>query len=103
VRAPDGVVSRVALDTGELTPVAKLPPQQLSYRHDDHRMPLAGGDLLAVNHELGTSVAMVDPAGASSRGPRGARHTAAHRRRPARARCAPWSCAGVDAAPTWTS
>jgi hypothetical protein len=59
VRAPDGVVSRVALDTGELTPIAKLPAQQLSYRYDDHVMALAGGDLLAVNHELGTSVATV--------------------------------------------
>jgi hypothetical protein len=59
VRAPDGVVSRVALDTGELTRIAKLPAQQFSYRYDDHVMPLTGGDLLAVNHELGTSVAMV--------------------------------------------
>jgi hypothetical protein len=63
VRAPDGVVSRVARDTGELVPIAKLPPQQLSYRYDDHVMALAGGDLLAVNHELGTNVAMVDPGG----------------------------------------
>jgi hypothetical protein len=58
-RAPDGVVSRIAPDTGELTPIAKLPAQQLSYRYDDHVMPLTGGDLLAVNHELGTSVAVV--------------------------------------------
>ena len=63
VRALDGAVSRVALDTGELAQIAKLPPQQLSYRYDDHVMALAGGDLLAVNHELGTNVAMVDPGG----------------------------------------
>jgi hypothetical protein len=61
VRAPDGAVSRVALDTGELAPVAKLPPQQFSFRYDDHVMPLAGGDFLAVNHELGTNVAVVGP------------------------------------------
>jgi len=61
VRAPDGVVSMVALDTGELTPIAKLPPQQLSFHYDDHVMLLAGGDLLAVNHELGTNVAEVYP------------------------------------------
>jgi protein kinase-like protein len=59
VRAPDGMVSRVALDTGALTPITKLPAQQLGYRYDDHVMPLTGGDLLAVNHELGTSVATV--------------------------------------------
>ncbi len=63
MRAPDGVVSRVAQDTGELVPIAKLPAQQLSFRYDDHVMALAGGDLLAVNHELGTNVAMVDPGG----------------------------------------
>jgi len=51
----------VALDTGELTPIAKLPPQQLSFRYDDHVMCLPGGDLLAVNHELGTNVAVVRP------------------------------------------
>ncbi len=61
VRAPDGAVSRVGLDTGELAPFAKLPPQQFSYRHDDHVIPLAGGDFLAVNHELGTNVAVVRP------------------------------------------
>jgi hypothetical protein len=59
--APDGAVSRVALDTGELAPFAKLPPQQFSFRYDDHVMPLAGGDFLAVNHELGTNVAVVRP------------------------------------------
>jgi len=61
VRAPDDVVSMVALDTGELTPIAKLPPQQYSFHYDDHVMLLAGGDLLAVNHELGTNVAVVRP------------------------------------------
>jgi hypothetical protein len=61
VRAPDGVVSRVALDTGELAQIAKLPAQQLSYRYDDHVMTLTDGDLLAVNHEFGTNVATIDP------------------------------------------
>ncbi|HEX3473726.1 MAG TPA: protein kinase [Kofleriaceae bacterium] len=63
VRALDGAVSRVALDTGERVQIAKLPAQQQSYRYDDHVMPLAGGDLLAVNHELGTNVAIVEPGG----------------------------------------
>jgi hypothetical protein len=56
-----GVVSRVALDTGELTPIARLaamPPGRLV---DDHVMTLPGGDLLAVNTELGANVAVVRP------------------------------------------
>jgi protein kinase-like protein len=61
VRALDGAVSRVALDTGERVQIAQLPPQQLSYRYDDHVMALDGGDLLAVNHELGANVARIDP------------------------------------------
>lgn len=53
----------VVLDTRELVPIARLPAQKLSYRYDDPVMVLDGGDLLAVNHELGTNVAIVDPGG----------------------------------------
>ncbi|HEY0476068.1 MAG TPA: serine/threonine-protein kinase [Kofleriaceae bacterium] len=56
-----GVVSRVALDTGELTPFARLPPTPLSRVFDDHLMFLADGDLLGVEVELGVNVAVVYP------------------------------------------
>jgi protein kinase-like protein len=56
-----GVVSRVALDTGELTRLAQLPETPLSQLFDDHLVALDGGDLLAVNHELGADVAMIGP------------------------------------------
>jgi hypothetical protein len=54
-----GEISRVALDTGELTPIARvaaMPPDRL---FDDHVMTLPGGDLLAINRELGANVATV--------------------------------------------
>jgi serine/threonine protein kinase len=54
-----GAVSRVALDTGELTPVAHLPPHPLRSSFDDHVMTLANGDLLAVEIELGIAVSAV--------------------------------------------
>jgi WD40 repeat protein len=60
VRALDtGVVSRVALDTGELTPVAQLLPIPLRSSFDDHVMTLADGDLLAVEIKLGIVVSAV--------------------------------------------
>jgi hypothetical protein len=52
-------VSRVALDTGELTPIAQLPPIPLRSSFDDHVMTLADGDLLAVEIELGIDVSAV--------------------------------------------
>src|SRR5215510_4029237 len=51
-----GVVSRIALDTGKLTPIAKLAATPLSQLFDDRLMTLANGDLLAVNNDLGTDV-----------------------------------------------
>jgi hypothetical protein len=54
-----GAVSRVALDTGELTPIAQLPPTPLRSSFDDHVMTLADGDLLAVEIELGIDVSAV--------------------------------------------
>jgi serine/threonine protein kinase len=54
-----GAVSRVALDTGELTPIAQLPPIPLRSSFDDHVMTLADGDLLAVEIELGIDVSAV--------------------------------------------
>ncbi|HEX3478556.1 MAG TPA: WD40 repeat domain-containing serine/threonine protein kinase [Kofleriaceae bacterium] len=54
-----GAVSRVALDTGELTPVAQLPPIPLRSSFDDHVMTLADGDLLAVEIDLGIEVSAV--------------------------------------------
>ncbi len=62
VRAFDtGKVSRVALDTGELTPIAQLPRMPLSRVFDDHLMTLADGDLLAAELELGINIAVVAP------------------------------------------
>jgi hypothetical protein len=54
-----GEVSRVALDTGELTPIAQLPPTPLSSLSDDHLVIPPGGDLLAIHRELGANVAKV--------------------------------------------
>jgi hypothetical protein len=54
-----GRVSRVAPDTRELTPIAELPPVPLRRLFDDQVMTLPGGDLLAVNHTLGATVATV--------------------------------------------
>jgi hypothetical protein len=54
-----GLVSRVALDTHKLTPIAELPPVPLRRLFDDQVMTLPGGDLLAVNHTLGATVATV--------------------------------------------
>ena len=60
VRALDtGTVSRVALDTGELTPIAQLPAMPVRSSFDDHVMMLDGGDLLAVEIELGIAVSVV--------------------------------------------
>ena len=60
MRALDtGAVSRVALDTGELTPIAQLPPIPLRSSFDDHVMTLANGDLLAVEIKLGIVVSAV--------------------------------------------
>jgi hypothetical protein len=56
-----GVVSRVAQDTGELTPIATLTPTPSGRLVDDHVMTLANGDLLAVKHELGANVAVIRP------------------------------------------
>ncbi|HEX7839383.1 MAG TPA: hypothetical protein VF469_18020, partial [Kofleriaceae bacterium] len=56
-----GAVSRIAQGTGELTPIAQLPPTPLSRLFDDHVMTLASGDLLAVKHELGANVAVIRP------------------------------------------
>jgi hypothetical protein len=56
-----GVVSSVALDTGALTPIARLPPTPLSRVFDDHLMILADGDLLGAEIELGVNVAVVSP------------------------------------------
>jgi serine/threonine protein kinase len=62
VRALDtGVVSRVALDTGEVTPFAQLVPTPTSRVFDDHLMILADGDLLAVEIDLGISVVAIRP------------------------------------------
>ncbi|HMG51981.1 MAG TPA: hypothetical protein VK601_00840, partial [Kofleriaceae bacterium] len=54
-----GAVSRVALDTGALAPIAQLAAMPLGRLFDDHVMTLPDGDLLAVNHELGANVAVV--------------------------------------------
>ena len=54
-----GAVSRVALDTGELTPIAQLPRIPLRSSFDDHVMTLANGDLLAVAIDLGIDVSEV--------------------------------------------
>jgi WD40 repeat protein len=56
-----GVVSRVGLDTGALTPIALLPTTPVSRLFDNHLMTLAGGDLLAVEIELGITVLSVHP------------------------------------------
>ena len=66
VRAFDtGLVSRVALDTGKLTPIARLPRMPLDHPFDDHLMTLANGDLLAVEIDPGINVAAVVPDDAS--------------------------------------
>jgi serine/threonine protein kinase len=62
-----GAVSRVALDTGELTPIAQLPPTPLRSSFDDHVMTLANGDLLAVDIKLGIDVSAVRSNDASPR------------------------------------
>jgi hypothetical protein len=54
-----GEVSRVALDTGELTPIARLPPTPPSPLSDDHLVILPGGDLIAIDRELGANVAKI--------------------------------------------
>jgi dipeptidyl aminopeptidase/acylaminoacyl peptidase len=70
VRALDtGVVSRVALDTGELTPIARLPPTPLGRMFDHHLMALADGDLLGAEIELGVNVEMVCPDDESAHAP----------------------------------
>jgi hypothetical protein len=56
-----GSVSRVALDTGELTPIAHVAPTPVSRLFDNHLMTLADGDLLAVAIELGMNVLAVRP------------------------------------------
>lgn len=47
-----GVVSRVALDTGKLTPIAQLPEMPSSAPFDNRLMFPADGDLLSVEVEL---------------------------------------------------
>jgi serine/threonine protein kinase len=54
-----GAVSRVALDTGELTPIAQLPKTPIRSPFDDHVMTLADGDLLAAEIQLGIAVSAV--------------------------------------------
>jgi serine/threonine protein kinase/WD40 repeat protein len=55
-----GVVSRVDLTTGKLTPIAQLPAAlQWSSRNDEHLLTLPGGDLLAVETEPGLNVSVV--------------------------------------------
>jgi hypothetical protein len=62
VRAPDtGAVSYVALDTGELTPIATLPETLPDSMFDYHVMTLPDGDLLAVDIELSVHVAVARP------------------------------------------
>jgi hypothetical protein len=62
VRALDtGVVSRIALDTGEATPIAQLPETPVSRGFEDHLMTSADGDLLATEIDLGVNVAAVYP------------------------------------------
>jgi hypothetical protein len=57
VRAQEtGVVSRVALDTGALTPVAQLPEMPLSDPFDNRLMFPADGGVLAVEIELGLNL-----------------------------------------------
>ncbi|HEX8110867.1 MAG TPA: hypothetical protein VF516_24210, partial [Kofleriaceae bacterium] len=51
-----GVVSRVALGTGELTPVARLPKMPLHPRFDTRLMFAADGNLLAPHVELGMDI-----------------------------------------------
>ena len=64
VRALDtGVVSRIALDTGEATPIAQLPEAPASLGFEDHLMTLADGDLLATEIDLGVNVAAIYPDG----------------------------------------
>ncbi|HEX8107457.1 MAG TPA: hypothetical protein VF516_06990 [Kofleriaceae bacterium] len=49
-------MSRVALDTGELTPVAQLPKMPLHPRFDTRLMFAADGVLLAPDVELGMDI-----------------------------------------------
>ncbi|HEX7839384.1 MAG TPA: serine/threonine-protein kinase [Kofleriaceae bacterium] len=51
-----GQVWRVALDTGELTQIAQLPPAPLIYLFDDQLKALPDGDLLAVDVDLAIDV-----------------------------------------------
>jgi serine/threonine protein kinase/dipeptidyl aminopeptidase/acylaminoacyl peptidase len=63
VRALDtGMVSQVALDTGALTPIARLPVMRMhSSLNHEHVLALPDGDLLAVNTEPGLNVSVVEP------------------------------------------
>jgi WD40-like Beta Propeller Repeat len=54
-----GAVSRVALDTGELTPVTQLAPISMMAGYADPLMTLPDGDLLATQTELGLNVSLV--------------------------------------------
>jgi hypothetical protein len=54
-----GEVWRVALDTGKLTPFAKLPPTPIGPPFDDHLVVTPGDDLLAIDREFGVNVAQV--------------------------------------------
>jgi dipeptidyl aminopeptidase/acylaminoacyl peptidase len=57
-----GVVARVALDTGALTPIAQLPGMLIhSSLNHEHVLALPDGDLLAVNTEPGMNVSVVEP------------------------------------------
>ncbi|HEY6178702.1 MAG TPA: hypothetical protein VIX73_29830, partial [Kofleriaceae bacterium] len=54
-----GVVSRVDLETGELTLIARLPPTPLNEVFDDHLVVIPYGDVLAVNHLIEVQIATV--------------------------------------------
>ncbi|HEX3765940.1 MAG TPA: protein kinase [Kofleriaceae bacterium] len=54
-----GEVWRVALDTGTLTPIAQLPSTPLGLLFDDHLVVPPGGDLIAIDRELGANIARV--------------------------------------------
>jgi len=58
-----GVVSRVSLSSGELTPVAQLAVTPMLRSFDNHLMVLATGDLLAVDVDFGIEVAATTAAG----------------------------------------
>jgi hypothetical protein len=68
-----GVVSRVDLDTGELTPVASLSAIPMNPLFEDHLMTLPDGDLLGVDIDPGFQVMVAVPDDESPRpGIRGA-------------------------------